>query len=316
VNVDGSRRAYHPDDPFGRGLCERPPDGPASQACALDYLSNAEIHLYENAKRIPQFQADAQGRPEPNPAFATAWGSLWADIAARRDRWVDLPALLGAKAPDSTRLYYSKDTDRAVTFDTDIIPFRDGYPCQHGNDRHGFFVAATKAHPATPPGPGDDACRTAAYLDSVQIPFFVLPGGVFDHLTIGDVAIGIAVSGETERLVFGIVGDIGPPGQIGEGSIHFVSNLRGSTDALKNSLDTGKLDITVDAKSGDINALGVLVLGGTAAALGLDYSRENIEAVASHALQAWQAGKPRRLQACARAATPNPLEGSEGSPPN
>jgi hypothetical protein len=224
------------------------------------------------------------------------------------------PELL--EAPGETKLYYSKDTDRAVTFDMDIIPFREGYPCQYANDRHAFFVAATKAHTAPPPGPGDDACRTAAYLDSVQIPFFVLPGGVFDHLTIGDVAIGFAMSGETARLVFGVVGDIGPPDQIGEGSIRFVSKLRGSTDEPKNSLDSGKLDIAIDTKPGDINALSVLVLGGTAAALGIDYSRENIETVGWQALQAWQTGKPERLQACAKAATPNPLEGFERSPPN
>jgi hypothetical protein len=316
VNADGSRRAYHPDDPFGRGLCRTPPTGIAPEACALDYLGNAEIHVWENAKKIPQFQPGEAGHPPgPNPAFATAWGSLWADIAARKDRWVDLGAVFGTKAPDTIRLYYSKETDRAVTFDTDIIPFKAGYPCQYSDDRHEYFVAATKAHPAPPPSQKDDACRTAAYLDSAEIPFFVLPGGIFSHLTIGDVAIGFAKSGSIEQMVFGIVGDAGPPDQIGEGSIQFVRKLRNSVDAPKNSLDTGRLDITVDAKPDEINTLSVLVLGGTAKALGLDYSRENIEKIAQDALRVWQTGKPGRLQACANLAPPNPLDGFDG-PPN
>jgi hypothetical protein len=317
VNADGSERAYHPDDPFGRGSCEKPAKGQASKACALDYLSNAEIHVYENAKRILQFNEAEQERPPvPNPAFAAAWGSLWADIAARTDRWVDLGALFGPKAPDETKLYYSKDTDRAVTFDTDIIPFKDGYPCQYADNRHEFFVAATKAHPAPPPGPKDDACRTAGYLNSGQIPFFVLPGGVFTHLTIGDVAIGMAVSGQTERLVYGVVGDVGPRDQIGEGSIQFVRQVRGSTDEPKNSLDTGRLDIKIDTTPGSINALSILVLGGTAKALGFDYSRQNIEKIGRQALQSWQANRPKRLQTCANAVVPNPLEGFEAPPRN
>jgi hypothetical protein len=95
-----------------------------------------------------------------------------------------------------------------------------------------------------------------------------------------------------------------------------VGKLRGLIDEPRNSLDTGKLDIAVDTKPGDINALSVLVLGGTGAALGFDYSPENIEAARRQALQTRQSGKPKRLLACARAATPNPLEGFEGSPPN
>lgn len=318
VNADGSRRAYHPNDPFGLGICQKPIKGSATQACALDYLSNAEIQVYQGDRRVPQFHAGGPGHTrEPNPAFATTWGSLWSEIAARKNNWVDLGALFGNNAPEETRLYYSKETNSAVTFDTAIIPFKDGYPCQHsGGDLREYFVAATKPHPAPPPGPKDDECRTAHYLDSMQIPFFVLPGGVFKHMTIGDVAVGLAVTGKTERLVFGVVGDAGPRDQIGEGSIQFVRKLRGSLEEPKNSDDTGKLDIAVATEPDAINALSVLVIGGTAKALGVDYSRQNIEKIGRTALTKWLANKPKRLQACTNAAAPNPLDGFEGVPPN
>lgn len=311
VNADGSHRAYHPDDPFGRGTCEKPLRGPATMACALDYLANAEIHVYEKNTRVPQFQSNGSGRSEPNPAFAAAWGSLWSEIAARKNNWVDLGVLFGKEAPSDTRLYYSKDSNSAATFNTSIIPFKDGYPCQHNGNIKEFFVAATKPHPAASPGGKNDACRTAAYLESTQIPFFVLPDGVFKQLVIGDVAVGIAQSGQVMRLALGIVGDAGPAGQIGEGSIQFVKRLSGSTEEPKNSIDTGKLDIKVEDKLGAVDRLGVLVLGGTAKAFGVDYSRSNIEKVARNAFAKWLGDNQERLQACLNVSTPNPLEGHE-----
>jgi hypothetical protein len=311
VDADGSQRAYHPDDPFGIGICTTQGDhGPLKGVCALDNLSNAEIQVYAGSERVPQFrEAEPGGTSEPNPTFATAWKSLWAEIAARKNNWVDLEAIFGKQAPDETKLYYLKETDSAATFDTSIIPFKDQYPCQYGGDIKGYFVSATKPHLSPPARLTEDACGTASYLDSTQIPFFVLPGGIFKQFAIGDVAIGVAASEGTTRLALGIVGDVGPKDQIGEGSIQFVKQLQGITGEPKNSIDAGKLDIKVEKKPGGIDQLGVLVLAGTADALGLDYSKSNITRVAQSALSRWLGGNSGRLQACLDTSTPNPLQG-------
>jgi hypothetical protein len=304
VDADGSRRAYHPDDPFGN-RCQKPSDDPAAQICAVDVLGDAEIYLYEHSKRISQFV----GKPaRPNPAFAAAWSSLWSEMAARKDRWVDLRAYFGDKTPDDTRLYYSGATDRAAVFDAGIIPFKAGFPCQHGDARDEYFVAATPNHPSPPPATGADACRTTAYLDSLEIPFFVLPGA-FKQLKIGDIAIGLSTLGGAERLVFGVVGDHGPSQQIGEASIAFLQRLGGKTGAIRNVQQANALQIEAARTPAQPAAIGVLVLGGTAHLLGTDYSSQNIERVARAALADWSADHADRLQACLNSATANPLEG-------
>jgi len=298
VDADGSRRTYHPDDPFANA-CKSPTDNPASQVCAVDILGDAEIRVYEHNKRIPQYAGG------PNPAFATAWASLWSEIAARKDRWVDLQPYLGANTPKDMRLYYSKELDRAVTFNTEIIPFKDGYPCQHGDLRNEYFVAATTKR--DPPPLPDDACRTANNLDAMKIPFFVLPPA-FSEIKIGDVVIGIASIGGVERLAFGIFGDQGPPRQIGEASVAFIQKLRGTADTIKNNSQAVALQM--ETGPGGATMLGVLVLGGTAAMLGSDYSESNIERVARAAFASWTSKHARRLQACMSSAKPNPLKGS------
>ena len=225
----------------------------------------------------------------------------------RKNRWVDLQALFGNDAPEETRLYYSQATQRAAVFNSDIIPFNKNFPCQHGDKRGEFFVADTAPHRASPGQPGE-ICRTAAYLDSLRVPFFVLPSGVFKHPHVGDTAIGWITIDGIERLVFGIVGDSSPPDQIGEGSIAFLQQLRGTTNVIKNALETGDLDIKLEPPT-DVTSLSALVLGGTADALGLDYSPENIDKVAHAALARWNEEKPNRLRACNSMVHENPLHG-------
>ncbi len=75
VNADGSRRAYHPNDPFG--LCNGNASGKLPNACALDVLGDAEIRVYRGAERIRQFKVpEGQTKPAPNPAFAEVWNGL------------------------------------------------------------------------------------------------------------------------------------------------------------------------------------------------------------------------------------------------
>jgi hypothetical protein len=300
VDVDGSRRAYHPDDPFGN-RCKSPTDDPGSQICAVGVLGNAEIRIYEHNRRVPQYSGI------PNPAFATVWASLWSEIAARKDHWVDLKPYFGDKTPEATRLYYSRALDQAVTFDTEIIPFKDGYPCQHGDLRNDYFVAATTKR--DPPPQSNDVCRTAEHFDAMRIPFVVLPPA-FSDIKIGDIAIGIASIGGTERLVFGVYGDQGPSRQIGEASVAFVRKLRGVSETIKNNREAVALQLEAGSGPRSATMLGILVLGGTAAMLGSSYSAEHIERVARAAFANWTSKRAQRLQACMSGATPNPLRGS------
>jgi hypothetical protein len=300
VDADGSHRAYHPEDPYGN-RCQGPADDPASGICAVDSLSSAEVKVYEHSQRVPQ---NSGKPPKPNPAFITAWKSLWSDISARKDNWVDLHPYFGDKTPENARLYYSKQTDRAVTFDAAIIPFKDNFPCQHDDSRREYFVAAT-TKPETAARP-DGACGTADYLDAMTTPFIVLPGA-FQQLKIGDVAIGLAIIDNTERVVFGVVGDRGPSQQIGEASIAFAQKLRGTSDVIKNTHQADALQLETGKH---VTMLGVLVLGDTASKFGSDYAPENIERVAKAALDDWSAGNAGRLKACMSIATPNPLRGN------
>jgi Fungal chitosanase of glycosyl hydrolase group 75 len=310
VNADGSRRAYHPDDPFG--LCK---SQTAATACALDVLGDAEIHVYRGSERIPQFKVfPGQKKAAPNPAFEEAWGTVWPKIAARRDQWVDLRSIFGKQAPAHQRLYYSAEDGIAIVFNSNIIPFKAAYPCQHEDRTDQYFVAATTPH-AAPADPSRDACSVAAFLDATEVPFFVLPGGVFTHLAVGDIAIALVKTGDTERTIFGVVGDTGPENQIGEASILFVRDLRNTATEPSNAADVNDLDLKLEEHP-EIKSLAVLVLGGSAKDVGFDFSRQHVEMVAKQALQKWETGRPQRLRTCANAAPPNLLKGSKLLTPN
>jgi hypothetical protein len=163
IDADGSHRAYHPEDPFGN--CCKGSDDPASSICAVDSISTAEVHIYEHNQRVSPYS----GKPaKANPAFVTAWKSLRSDIVARKDNWVDLHQYFGPQTPEDTHLYYSKQTDRAVTFDAAIIPFKGNFPCQHKESRDEYFVAATTKR-ETASLPQGDACSTTDYFDAMPI---------------------------------------------------------------------------------------------------------------------------------------------------
>ena len=258
---------------------------------------------------------EGEKKREPNPVFKEVWSSLWPQIASRKDQWIDLRAIFGKQAPTHQHLYYSPQEDAAVVFNSNIIPFDGSFPCQHGGKASEYFVAATTPHAAVPEQKRD-ACSTATFLDSTQVPFFVLPGGVFGQLKVGDVAIGWSLIDGTERLVYGVVGDTGPEDQIGEGSILFTRRLRGVTEEPRNAGDVEGLDIKVEEHSGGITSLAVLVLGGTARDVGTDFSNRNIERVAKLAFAKWASGRQDRLRSCVNAAPPNPLQGTETTAPN
>jgi hypothetical protein len=113
--------------------------------------------------------------------------------------------------------------------------------------------------------------------------------------------------------VFGIVGDTGPTGQIGEGSVAFVNKLLGLSHQPMNSSAVNRLDIDLEKPEPEyreIGALAVLVLGNTSQLLNGNYSQANIEQTGKRALAKWSGSNGLdRFLACVGGATANSLKG-------
>ena len=314
VDIDGSGRAYHPEDPNGTGVCVEQKEHRATSlrgVCALAPLSSAEVRIYRGDRQVRPFENGKR-----NPDFAATWSDLWLAIKSRQLNRIDLKGTLGDAEAEKEALFYSREKNAAVVFDTEIIPFRDGYPCQHEDDAYrGYFVAATTLRQSrTGVARKANVCDGSRFLDALHVPFVVIPEKVFKNISVGDVAIGYAKIGQTDRMVFGIVGDTGPVGQIGEASIAFVNKLLNQSQEPMNSGAVNKLDIDLEKREAeyrDISSMAVLVIGNTSQLLNGNYSPANIERVGKKALAKWSARSGRRrLLSCVNSATANPLKGA------
>jgi hypothetical protein len=284
VDADGSPRTYHPDDPHGTGTCTREagPNGDVRYAgiCALDDFASAHLLVFSGARKLVKGE------------FETPWRNIWPLIRDRKLTPIDLKQYVPS-APDGYYFFYAKDLNVIALFKREIIPqASDGYPCRHDN---GYFVAATtlKQDGAAMP----NGCTPSHFIDPEKIPFFVLPDDAFGNARVGDVVVARLAG----HLVYGVVGDTGPLGQLGEGSIAFNQALLARSGAIDNDHDVNELDIS----TGQVT---VLVLGGTKSQFNGDYSRENVEAVGRREFARWN-GDPSnptaRLDACFRQAAPN-----------
>ncbi|MBV8925159.1 MAG: hypothetical protein JOZ74_07285 [Bradyrhizobium sp.] len=292
VDADGAGRSYHPDDPLGKGECERvtgPEGRPGlSGICALDQFSSGGAYVFNGTQKLSK------------DAFVSHWASMWPKI---RDRSLK-PVVLADVYPDVPRdFYFFHWRERALTafFKDNIIPKdREGYPCRYGpsdGPRNGYFISSTTLENNT--AARADGCAPHRYLDAENVPFIVLPKGGFGKVEIGDVAI----VGRKDRLVYAIVGDAGPATKLGEASIALNAMLLGKFgEPFLNMKATWSLDI--DSGS----PVSLLVLGGTHRNLHGDYSARNVEAVARQELARWNGhGDPlSRFEACRAAAPVNP----------
>jgi hypothetical protein len=160
----------------------------------------------------------------------------------------------------------------------------------------GYFIAATALHHDAVIRP--DGCAPSSFVDSETVPFFVLPRGNLGIISVGDIVVASYDSSGINRVVYGVVGDIGSPIRLGEGSIALNSALLGKSATYVSRTQIWQLDI-------DGSNIAVLVLGGTRHKLQENYSLQNIEAVARAELANWSQGNPLRLKACAKAARVN-----------
>jgi hypothetical protein len=293
IDADGSTRAYHPEDPDGRGICEpeRRGDGRVHMKgiCALDKFSSAGLRLFRNTTMIEKDD------------LVRDWATIWPHIRDRKLKPVELHAVAGSHVPRHFYLFYLPDQKLTAVFRENIITKdADGYPCRHGpeSDYPGYFVAATTLNHIAPWR--TDGCSPARFIDSETVPFAVLPRGGFGDVRIGDVMVARLIRGGEDRLVYGLIADAGPAHRLGEGSIALNGALLGKVGPVRSLKETWSLDIS----SGKV---AMLVFGGTRDLLNGNYSRQNVEAVARREFQRWGGGRDpvQRLDACIAVAPVN-----------
>jgi len=311
VDADGAERAYHPEDPYGKGVCEqrKGSDGKVTLdgVCALDDFSPSGIRIFLEAQRTRLVNPSKPSK-DSVPNLADAWKDVWPLIRDRKLKSYDLKSVV-PNAPGGYYMFYWKERKLTAFTKPAIIPStNDGYPCLRAAESRypGYFVAATTLMRPGPARP--DGCTPNSYLDAAEIPFFVLPGGNFGNIEIGDIVIGQFKSDKVERTVFGIAGDAGPIEQFGEGSIAFNQILLGKAgEPVMNVQAVNALDIDGAFLKRENATIGILVLGGTKKLLNGNYSRENIEKIGREELARWNGGSERltqRLNACVAKAKP------------
>jgi hypothetical protein len=295
VDADGSSRAYHPHDPLGVGVCEPG----TSTTCALDKLSSADIAVFQGTSEIKPHKT-----AEDSAEYLAAWAKAWSLIAANPK--ASLTHQTDPRISDPYALYYFGTDNLTVVFKTTIIPFQGGAPCMRGPKASdpGYFVAATSLTKTTVTP--ETVCDPSHYVDSSKVPFLVVPGDTFGNVTTGDIVVGFVESALGNRVVYGIVGDKGPPFKTAEASIAFNSKLLGRTLPLVNAADQDNIDIKLPTDH--ISAIGVLILGGSASALKGDFTADSIAAVGDRLLKHWSLKRnpTERLADCLKAAPINP----------
>jgi hypothetical protein len=283
VDVDGSPRTYHPDDPHATGTCTRETgsDGKErfSGICALDDFESGHIQVFQGARKL--------GRGD----FESSWKSFWPLIRDKKLSSFNLKSYVPT-APDGYYFFYWAERNLIALFKREIVPdSQDGYPCVSDG---GYFVAATSLKQ----GAVDSStnCAPSQFIDSEQIPFFVLPDDDFGKARLGDIVVARIERTNGNRVVFGVVGDTGPVAKFGEASVAFNQALLANFHPIVNGHDIWGLDISGAAVT-------VLLLGGSNPQLGGNFSRRNIEQVGRKALAQWNgdASNPtRRLDACVK----------------
>ena len=315
VDADGSERAYHPEDPSGRGICtrEKGPDGKERLAgiCALDAFSSGGLRLYLDAGQVP-LMTKADDKNVLNPDFDREWKSVWPQIRDKKLKASTLESLTTRGVPPFYYLFYDKARKATALFKNNIIPTdQAGYPCLRGAESRypGYFVAATSLQTNGAKARGD-GCTPTSFIDAEVVPFFVLPHAAMGRIGIGDIVIGHLKTAQGERLVYGFAADIGPAEQFGEASYAFARLLRADIpESPMNVIDVYKADIGPSWLQTNNASLSILALGGSKALLRGDYSKQNIERVGREEFARWNgdaAAPTKRLNACVAQAKDNP----------
>jgi hypothetical protein len=179
-----------------------------------------------------------------------------------------------------------------------IIPFKDGKPCPAVD---GFLVSATALHQPQV----TDVCNIANYADALVTPAIVLPKNPARNVLSGfaqrDARVGdlvVALLRDRAEPVFAVVGDTGPSGELGEGSVALNGRLLGKTAPPVNYQELrGKGAFKGQAWVTPPTV--VIVFPGTRNAAAPWMTPERIDAAARPLFEAW--GGVERARACSAA---------------
>lgn len=186
---------------------------------------------------------------------------------------------------------WPRDMTVRTRIEPHIIPFKNGKPCPEVD---GYLVSATALHrPAI-----NDVCDISNYVDALVTPAIVLPKGNASEFArrnarIGDLVVALRPGSTTP--VFAVVGDSGPSGELGEGSVALNGRLLGKTSPPENYREVrGKPPF--QGKAWTAPATFVLIFPGTRNASAPFMTTERIDPEAMRLFERW-GGFPR-AQAC------------------
>lgn len=176
-----------------------------------------------------------------------------------------------------------------------IIPFTHGKPCAAVD---GFLVSSTSlTRPKI-----DDKCNITNYLDALIVPAIVIPKnpakGVLSEFArrnakVGDLVVTMVPGAAAP--VFAVVGDTGPSGELGEGSIALNGQLLGKTRNPTNYLEVrGKPPFA--GQGWTVPKAAMLIFPGSRDVADPFMSVERINAAAADRFAQW--GGLDRLNAC------------------
>ena len=182
-----------------------------------------------------------------------------------------------------------------------IIPFKNGKPCPVVD---GFLISATALHRPQM----TDVCDISNYVDAAVTPALVLPknpsgatnsGFTQRNAKVGDLAVALRL--DVLKPVFAVIGDTGPAGELGEGSVALNGKLLDKTVPPRNYLELrGKGPFK--GKGWTVPASVVLIFPGTRQAADPWMTPQRIDEAAARLFDTW--GGVPRVQACITAYKP------------
>jgi hypothetical protein len=298
VNLDGSPRAYHPDDiwagncaPPAAGVTPAPTTASAQpKACALNVLCYAGVRFFVDGSR-PVRCADRD-------QYQQLWQEMWPLISSGRavrvpDRyWSRDPQ----RASDGRYGFFHPEKPLTVLFKNTIIPQSSaGGPCVRdvaGARYQGYFVNKTSLRGSEREDEAegrrrsaivtDKRCSPLPYVNAETLPALVIPKGGFAGAKVGDLVVAYRKARDgAERWVYAIVGDEGPNDKFGEGSLALNAALNGhAAEKRWSSYRELVRDTHIGERGAGKEAIGVMIFRGSAKHAAKDLSRHNVERVA------------------------------------
>lgn len=294
VNVDGSPRAYHPADIYGR--CETPASGPdkGKRICAINFLCYAGVRIFQGAREI------SCGARED---YRRAWDDIWNEIVNARAKPIPRAywRLSGDEAFARSYGFFHPRKAATVMFkDTIIRQDASGKPCRRdvpGTKYEGYFVAATSLtgnegaaeREGTDPARivTDQRCNPIPYVDAETLPNIVIPVGGFAGAKVGDLVVAYRKDAAgIERWVHAIVGDEGPNHKFGEGSAAFNAAIKGAKSDWESYSDIVR-NLHISPRDKGAGPVGVLIFKGTGAEPTGDFSPADVARKALEAFTTW-----------------------------